>query len=132
MSTGWVIDVTFFLVAPLGDEQMDVLSDRFDELGWTVAQLPGGYLSVCGVSDDKQPLEAALWVAEISKQTLSGVGIKGELERVAVCGERWRETEALAPVVPELLAATDIGKCWASLASGCGSYKMIFLGFPRL
>jgi hypothetical protein len=112
MSAGWGIDVTFFLGAPLNDKQLDILSDRFDELDWTVAQQPEGFLSVSGNADDGESLEPACWiVVEISKQSLLDIGFDGaELVRIAIFSERWREVEVLAPSLPELLATTDIGK----------------------
>jgi hypothetical protein len=106
----WTVEVTFFLRAPLREEQMDTLSDELDGLDWTIAQLPDGYLSIFGDSDGKQSLNAASWVVEISQRALHNVNIEGVLERIAVSSERWREKEILEPSLPELLATRDIGK----------------------
>jgi hypothetical protein len=107
----WMVEVTFSVGTQLGDGLMDVLSDKFDELDWTVAQPPDGYLSVFGASDDgEESFDAASRVADISKRTLLDLNIDGELERIAICTERWREKEVNDPSLPELLATKDISK----------------------
>jgi hypothetical protein len=56
----WTIEVTYSLGAQLEDRQIDMLSDRLEDLDWTVAQLPDGYLSILGGSeDDEEPLDAS-------------------------------------------------------------------------
>jgi hypothetical protein len=111
MSTDdWTVEVTFFVRAQLQEEQLDTVANQLDELDWTVAQLPDGYLSVFAYSeDDEESLDAASRVADISKRTLLDLDIDGELERVVVSTQRWREREALQPSLPELLATKEIG-----------------------
>jgi hypothetical protein len=95
--------------AQLQEEQLDTVADQLDELDWTVAQLPDGYLSVFAYSeDDEESLDAASRVADISKRILLDLDIDGELERVVVSTQRWREREAFQPSLPELLATKDI------------------------
>lgn len=112
MSTDdWTVEVTFFVRTQLREEQLDTVADQLDELDWTVAQLPDGYLSVFGYSDDDEEfLDAASRVADISKRTLLDLDIDGELDRIVVSTQRWREKEALQPSLPELLATKDIGE----------------------
>ena len=37
MSSSWVVSMTFTPDLPIEEKQLDVLSDRFDELDWSVA-----------------------------------------------------------------------------------------------
>jgi predicted DNA-binding transcriptional regulator AlpA len=107
----WTIEVTYSLGAQLEDRQIDMLSDRLEDLDWTVAQLPDGYLSILGGSeDDEEPLDATSRVVDIAKRTLDDLDIHGNLERVVISSQGWREKEAVEPSLPELLATKDISK----------------------
>lgn len=107
----WTVEVTYSLGAQLEDKQIDMLSDHLEDLDWTVAQLPDGYLSIFGGSeDDEDPLDATSRVVDIAKRTLDDLDIHGNLQRVVISSHGWREKKAVDPALPELLAAKDISK----------------------
>lgn len=109
MSSSWVVSMTFTPDLPIEEKQLDVLSDRFDELDWSVAAGPAGEVEVVAYTDEP-PLESAPLVIEIAKRAVAEVGVVAELVKVSAVTEEQREKDALSPQLPDLVAATDVAK----------------------
>jgi hypothetical protein len=52
MSTEWLVNMTFVPDAPVDEKQLDALSDRFDEMDWSVAVGPESAVSVTAFLDE--------------------------------------------------------------------------------
>lgn len=114
MTTEWAVDVTYELALGLAveDKQLEVLSDRFDELDWTVSSDPDGFLTISGHCDDPDMalLVAAASVVETGTISLTEMGIDARPVKVAIRSAEEVEREARMPEIPELLAASDIAR----------------------
>lgn len=112
MTTEWAVDATYALALPIEDKQLEVLSDRFDELDWTVSRDPDDFLTVSGHCDDPDMsiLTAASSVIDTATISLQEMGIDADLVKIAIRTPEQLERDALSPEIPELLAASDIAR----------------------
>jgi predicted DNA-binding transcriptional regulator AlpA len=110
-STSWVVTMTFATEVPVEEKQLEALSDRFDELDWSVAADPDGTISATSYLDDDESLTSAVPVViEVADRTMADVGLTAHMVNMQIMTEEYREELAQAPQLPELVAATDIAK----------------------
>lgn len=110
MSTNWLVSMTFVPGLTVDEKQLDALSDRFDELDWSVALGPDSSVSVTAFLDDDPWTEHLPSVIRIAQHVLADVGVAAEMVKIEAMTEEQRDEEATRPQLPDLVAATDVAK----------------------
>ena len=102
MSTvAWLIIITLTPTRPVDEKTIDVLSDKFDVLDWSIAVDPGGFLSVTAYfNDDTPPWKRIPDVIALVQGHLEDAGVAAEVVKTEAVTEERRDWEAERPQIP--------------------------------